>query len=90
MDSLATYRKKLETTRRSRQAQYEVALRNPDRFKPGDPVSYYISGDSVKVKAYEVAKLVGEYDAIAPDANIPYYQKRLAETYKRVQQFVGD
>jgi len=89
VDSLATYRKKLETTRRSRQAQYEVALRNPDRFKPGDPVSYYISGGSAKVKAYEVAKLVGEYNPEAPDANIPYYQKRLAETYKRVQQFIG-
>ncbi len=89
VDSLATYRKKLETTRRGRQAQYEVALRNPDRFKPGDPVSYYISGDSAKVKAYEVAKLVGEYNPGAPDVNIPYYQKRLAETYKRVQQFVG-
>ncbi len=89
VDSLATYEKKLETTRRSRQAQYEVALRNPDRFKPGDPVSYYIGGDSARVKAYEAAKLLGEYDPEAPDVNIPYYQKRLAETYKRVQQFVA-
>jgi len=89
VDSLATYRKKLETTRRNPQAQYEVALRNPDRFKPGDPVSYYVSGDSAKVKAYEVAKLLGEYDPGAPDVNIPYYQKRLAETYKRVKQFVN-
>ena len=90
VDSLATYRKKLETTRRSRQAQYEVALRNPDRFKPGDPVSYYISGDSAKVKAYEAAKLIGEYDPNAPDTNVPHYQKRLAETYKRVRRFAGD
>jgi DNA polymerase I len=87
VDSLSTYQRKLETTRRNRQAQYEMALKNPNRYKPGDPVSYYISGESPKVKAYEAAKLLSEYDPQQPDANIPYYQKRLEETYKRVQGF---
>ncbi len=90
VDSLLTYQKKIAATGRNRQAQYEVALRHPSRFKPGDPVSYYITGDGPKVKAYEFAKLLAEHDTSAFDVNIPYYQKRLAETYKRVQSFVGD
>jgi len=89
VDSLPTYKRKLETTRRNRQAQYEVALKNPGRYKPGDPVSYYISGESPKVKAYEAAKLLSEYNPQQPDANIAYYQKRLAETYRRVRGFTG-
>jgi DNA polymerase, archaea type len=90
VDSLPSYQKKLETTRRNRQAQYEVALRYPTRYKPGDPVTYYITGDSHKVKAYETAKHVADYDPAHPDANIPYYRKRLEETFARVKTFTGE
>ncbi len=89
VDSLPSYQKKLETTRRNRQAQYEVALRYPTRYKPGDPVTYYITGDTHKVKAYETAKHVADYDPAHPDANFPYYRKRLEETYTRVKTFAG-
>jgi DNA polymerase I len=90
VDSLLTYQKKLETTRRNRQAQYEVALRYPTRYKPGDPVTYYITGETHKVKAYETAKHVADYDPAHPDANIPYYRKRLEETFARVKTFTGE
>lgn len=90
VDSLPNYQKKLETTRRNRQAQYEVALRYPTRYKPGDPVTYYITGETHKVKAYETAKHVADYDPAHPDANIPYYRKRLEETFARVKTFTGE
>jgi len=90
VDSLATYEKKIETTRRNRQAQYEVAKRSGQRFKPGDPVTYYISGSDRKVKAYEAAKHINEYDPANPDVNIPFYQKRLEQTYKRIQGFTSE
>lgn len=90
VDSLPNYQKKLETTRRNRQAQYEVALRYPTRYKPGDPVTYYITGETHKVKAYETAKHVADFDPAHPDANIPYYRKRLEETFARVKTFTGE
>ncbi len=88
VDSLQTYEKKIQTTRRNRQAQYEVAKRSPVPLKPGDSVTYYISGDSAKVKSYEVAKHINEFNLGSPDVNVPFYEKRLAETYKRVKEFV--
>ena len=89
VDSLKTYEKKIETTRRNRQAQYEVAKRSRQPFKPGDPVTYYITGSDPKVKAYEVAKHINEFNPSAPDVNIPFYQKRLEQTLKRVQGFTS-
>jgi len=89
VDSLSSYQKKLATTRRNPQAQYEVALKAARRCQPGDPVSYYITGNSAKVKAYETARLLSEFQPENPDVNIPYYQKRLAETYQRVRGFAG-
>lgn len=93
VDSLETYEKKIKTTRRNPQAQYEVAKRMSAKsgvaIKPGDAVTYYISGDSPKVKAYEFAKHINEYNPEKPDINIPFYEKRLAETYKRVKEFAS-
>ena len=91
VDSLDAYERKIKTTRRNRQAQYEVAKRISAKYgielKPGDAVTYYVSGDSAKVKAYEVAKHINEFNPDRPDLNIPYYEKRLAETFKRVKEF---
>jgi len=90
VDSLDTYEKKVRTTRRNRQAQYEVAKRCPVELKPGDSVTYYISGDDPKVKAYEAAKHVNDFNPDKSDINIAYYQKRLEHTYKRVKGFVAN
>ncbi len=89
VDSIETYERKIKTTRRNRQAQYEVAKRACVPMKPGDFVTYYITGDSPKVKAYEVARHINEFNPEMPDINIAFYEKRLAETYKRVKEFVS-
>jgi len=93
VDSLDAYERKIKTTRRNRQAQYEVAKRIGAKYgielKPGDSVTYYVSGDSAKVKAYEVAKHINEFNPDRPDINIPFYEKRLAETFKRVKEFTA-
>lgn len=73
---------------RNRAAAYEVALQAKRPLRPGDQVSYYITGEKHTVKAFEAAKPLRAYDPASPDYNVAYYLKKLDENLKKVQAYM--
>lgn len=80
-DSLETYREKIQGGRRNRSALYELALRAGRPYQAGDQVSFYVTGDSARVTAYNNARLAAEWNPEEPDENAAYYQKKLRDLY---------
>jgi DNA polymerase, archaea type len=93
IDSLDVYKQKVEKGGaggggRNRAAAYEVALQAKRPLRPGDQVSYYITGEKHTVKAFEAAKPLRAYDPASPDYNVAYYLKKLDENLKKVQAYM--
>jgi len=82
-DSLEKYRQKIAGSARNRAAAYELALASGRDYKPGEQVSYYITGTTKKVAAYENAKLASAFDPQNRDENIDYYVAKLDELVKK-------
>jgi DNA polymerase elongation subunit (family B) len=82
-DSLDKYRAKIAGSARNRAAAYELALASGRNYKPGEQVSYYITGAGKKVAAYENAKLASAFDPKNRDENIDYYIAKLDELVKK-------
>ena len=82
-DSLEKYRQKIAGSARNRAAAYELALASDRDYKPGEQVSYYITGATKKVAAYENAKLASAFDQQNRDENIDYYVAKLDELVKK-------
>ena len=82
-DSLDKYRAKIAGSARNRAAAYELALASGRNYKPGEQVSYYITGSGKKVAAYENAKLATAFDPLNRDENIDYYVAKLDELMKK-------
>jgi DNA polymerase, archaea type len=86
-DSPDVYKSKIGGKRRNVAAAYELALKASRPYQSGDRVSYYVAGNSKRVKVSAAAKLVTEYDPANPDENIDYYQAKLAELYEKFRPF---
>jgi len=86
-DSLEKYRAKIAGSARNRAAAYELALASPEsvrgKYRPGDQISYYITGTTKKVAAYENAKLASNFDPQNRDENIDYYIAKLDDLMKK-------
>ncbi|MDQ2825210.1 MAG: DNA polymerase II [Verrucomicrobiota bacterium] len=82
-DSLEKYRQKIAGSARNRAAAYELATASGRNYRPGEQVSYYITGTSKKVAAYENAKLASNFDPQNRDENIDYYIAKLDELVKK-------
>jgi len=82
-DSLEKYRQKIAGSARNRAAAYELALASGRDYKPGEQISYYITGSTKKVAAYENAKLASVFDPQNRDENIDYYAAKLDELVKK-------
>jgi DNA polymerase elongation subunit (family B) len=82
-DSLEKYRQKIAGSARNRAAAYELALASGRNHRPGDQISYYITGTGKKLAAYENAKLASEFDPQNRDENIDYYVAKLDELVKK-------
>ena len=82
-DSLDKYRRKIAGSARNRAAAYELALASGRNYRPGDQISYYITGSGKKVAAYENAKLALSFDPQNRDENIDYYVAKLDELAKK-------
>jgi len=82
-DSLETYREKIKEGKRNRSALYELAQASGRPYQAGDQVSYYVTGDSAKVTAYNNAKLAADWSPQHPDENVAYYQKKLKDLYEK-------
>ena len=81
---------KIRTNARNRSGAYELALRSEKRYQPGDQISYYVTGDSEKVQAYDHCKHARQWDPSHPDENVRYYQKKLRDLYKKFSVFFED
>lgn len=82
-DSLEKYRQKIAGSARNRAAAYELALASGRNYKPGEQISYYITGTTKKVPAYEAAKLASAFDPQNRDENVDYYVAKLDELVKK-------
>src|SRR5437762_10473338 len=71
-DSLDKYRQKIAGSTRNRAAAYELALASGRNYRPGDQISYYVTGSGKKLAAYENAKLASNFDPQNRDENIEY------------------
>lgn len=82
-DSLEKYRQKIAGSARNRAAAYELALASGRDYRPGEQISYYITGTTKKVAAYENARLASNFDPQNRDENIDYYLAKLDELMKK-------
>jgi len=82
-DSLDKYRAKIAGSARNRAAAYELALASGRNYRPGDQISYYVTGSGKKLAAYENAKLASNFDPQNRDENIDYYIAKLDELVKK-------
>ena len=82
-DSLEKYRAKIAGSARNRAAAYELALASGRNYRPGEQISYYITGSGKKLAAYENAKLASAFDPQNRDENIDYYVAKLDELVKK-------
>jgi DNA polymerase elongation subunit (family B) len=87
-DSLDTYRDKIRAKKRNPAAAYELALQAERPYQPGDQISYYVTGQGLKVKVNEAAKLASQWDPASPDENIEYYQAKLRELWEKFRPLV--
>ncbi len=82
-DSLDKYRAKIAGSARNRAAAYELAIASGRAYRAGDQISYYITGTTKKVSAYEAARLASNFDPQNRDENIDYYIAKLDELVKK-------
>jgi DNA polymerase elongation subunit (family B) len=87
-DSLDKYRAKIAGSARNRAAAYELALASGRNYRPGDQISYYITGSGKKLAAYENAKLASNFDPKNRDENIDYYIAKLDELVKKFSSMI--
>ena len=85
-DSVASYQKKITASSRNRSAAFELAIKSGRNYQAGDQISYYITGASKKVKAYESARLVSEWNPEARDENVEYYVAKLDELAAKFEE----
>ncbi len=88
-DSVASYRKKITASSRNRSAAFELAIKSGRNYQAGDQISYYVTGATRKVTAYENAKLISEWKPEARDENVDYYVSKLDELAKKFEEFVA-
>src|SRR6266581_4426602 len=87
-DSLDKYRQKIAGSARNRAAAYELALASGRNYRPGEQISYYITGSGKKLAAYENAKLASNFDPQNRDENVDYYITKLDELVKKFGSMV--
>ena len=86
-DSFEVYDLEVKENKRKPSAPYEVARRSGLLLKPGDRVSYYVTGAHAGVKIAENSKLAEEWEPNFPDENTAYYLDRLNECAKKFEAF---
>lgn len=81
--SPAAYKKKQDSGKSSKRAVYELALTSNRKYRAGDQLSYYVTGNQKKVTVYNNSKLISDWDPENRDENIPYYLAKLDTLYKK-------
>ncbi len=86
-ESYDEYTKSIESGSRHRAAAYEVAVKTGISWRPGDQITYYLSGEDSTIRGFENHKPANEWDPNFPDENVKYYLKRLDEFAKKLENF---
>jgi DNA polymerase I len=86
-DPIEIYQEGVRSGRRNKSAAYEVAISSGKPFRPGDRVSYYITGSEADAKGFENCKPAEEWDPNFPDENTQYYLRRLDEFSEKFAEF---
>jgi DNA polymerase I len=82
------YKEKVKQGKRNPAALYELALASGRSYRAGDQLSYYVTGETKKVKVYENSKLASLYDPVSPDENVLYYQDKLLALFEKFREFL--
>jgi DNA polymerase elongation subunit (family B) len=82
------YKEKVKQGKRNPAALYELALASGRSYRAGDQLSYYVTGETKKVKVYENSKLASLYNPVSPDENVPYYQDKLLALIEKFGEFL--
>ena len=85
-DSVAAYSKKINASSRNRSAAFELAIRSGRNYQAGDQISYYITGASKRVTAYENARFASEWNPEARDENVEYYVAKLDDLAAKFEE----
>ena len=86
-DPFSVYEREVGERKRNPAAVYEVARLAGRLVRPGDRVSYYVTGSSAGVKISEHCRLAEEWDPNFPDENTLYYLSRLEEATAKFDVF---
>jgi DNA polymerase I len=90
-ETIEQYQANVISGHRSKAATYELArARSTQTGQPvhkGDRITYYVTGSSPSVTAFEHASLAEAWDAAHPDENSAYYLKRLDEFARKFAPF---
>ncbi|MCK5573277.1 MAG: DNA polymerase, partial [Bacteroidetes bacterium] len=86
-DSLDQYEQQVGSGKRNRSAPYQVALSSGKPYRPGDKVAYYITGNDPNARGFDNCKSADDWDPNFPDANVPYYLRRLDEFSEKFAEF---
>lgn len=86
-DSLERYDAELTAGKRKPAAAYEVAKRAGLIVRPGQSISYYVTGSHAGIKIADNAKLAEEWDPNFPDENTTYYLSRLDDASSKFEVF---
>ncbi len=93
-DTAEQYRADVAEGKRTRAASYELAIRRAEAtgqpVTKGDRISYYLTGTSASVTAFEHARLADAWDPADPDENTAYYLKRLDEFAAKFAPFFAE
>ena len=69
-------------------AKIGLALALGRSYRAGDQLSYYVTGETKKVKVYENSKLASMYDPVSPDENVAYYEDKLLAHFEKFSEFL--
>jgi len=86
-ETLETYRARVTQGARPQSAAYELAAAAGRVWHPGDQVSYYVTGRTVRVTLSGAARLASEWDEARPDENTEYYQAKVLEIWERFRRY---
>lgn len=86
-ESTETYREKLADKKRNASAAYEIALKSERKYGPGDQITYYVTGNSKRVKVFSSSKPASMWDRANPDENVDYYIDKLDALYEKFKPF---
>ncbi len=86
-EDIENYKILVKEGRRNRSAAYELAIASGRNYRPGDKITYYITGSNPNVRILDNCKLVDEWNPFMRDENVPFYLTKLNEYTKRFKIF---